>query len=148
VNETNLNLDQAKKQAEERLKSIEPQVPVDFHFSWRKINFTGLVDKDEQGTVLRLCGDLCPVPFTSESKAERQHLMSLLRWSDHGNRIRFASSESKRFLLLAETHFEEPLTAGSIMTAVAAFLLRLRPYFHLARNLERAAASAAGQPAR
>jgi hypothetical protein len=69
--------------------------------------------------------------------------MSLLRWSDHGDRIRFTSSEAKRFLLLAETPIDGPLNAGSIMANITTFLIRLRPYFHLARNLERATDSAA-----
>ncbi len=135
MTEQGLKLGDVLAEAKSRLSELQPDLPASFRFLWMNVPFTARVEQGETELSLHLCADLCPLPFTSESRAERRRLLALAEWGAENGRVRIRLSETKRLLLLGETGISDTgeLTGVKILAAAAAFLLRLKPYLEVVR---------------
>ena len=136
------NFDELLQTARSGLASVTPAPPIDFRFVWHHMGYVARVDKTDKGLRLRLVGDLGPVPFSAESPEARGRLLELARWSTRSAGCRFAVSPRHRLNLLGELPVAEPLTGASILSAAVRFLVDVKPYVALAREVRDGAGAA------
>lgn len=136
------DFDQLLETARSGLASAMRAPPINFRFVWHHMGCVARVDKTDKGLRLRLVGDLGPVPFSAESPETRGRLLELARWSTRSAGCRFAVSPRRRLNLLGELPVGEPLTGAAILSAAVRFLVDVKPYVALAREVRDGIAAA------
>lgn len=107
-----------------------------FDFCYRNIRFAARYQEGETGQdgetggMLKLVGDVGPLPFTAESPAARAglghivvHVNDLL-----GSTFRFANS---RIVLHTKVEVAKPVNATNVISAVSSVLIPASPYLDL-----------------
>jgi hypothetical protein len=119
------------------LRARESGVPLAFRFAFRGFDFDVLVSSGDSGPV-QLKAALGLLPFTAESVAGRQVAQSLIALAGNLNRGRLTLSERGEITIESSAVPPEPRTPISIMAAVAAMLLEVKPHLELLAEFLRA----------
>ncbi|MGE5505799.1 MAG: hypothetical protein ACM31L_15370 [Actinomycetota bacterium] len=103
---------------------------ITFDFAYRGIRFGGRYDDSVGSGRLKVAGDLGPLPFSAESPHARAGLACIVERATEaiGPVLRIVQG---RILVGAEHSVELPVTAISLVTAVAQVLLPVSPYLDL-----------------
>ncbi|MGE5475025.1 MAG: hypothetical protein ACM3Q1_00065 [Bacteroidales bacterium] len=109
---------------------VAPDGTIQFDFTYRNIRFACRYQNGEDGGLLRLAGDVGPLPYTAESPAARSGLGTIVVDANDllGPTFRFSGG---RILLMAGCPVAKPLTASNIVAAAATILLPATPYLDL-----------------
>jgi hypothetical protein len=105
--------------------------PIRFTFDYRQVRFTCNCDDREDGTIaVKLVARLGIVPFTAESAAARSAVQTI---ADSARRdLNGGVSISEGYVVAQfQTSLAKPISATSIISAVAITLIRLNPYLGL-----------------
>lgn len=101
-----------------------------FDFCYRNIRFAARYQESDEGGMLKLVGDVGPLPFTAESPAARAGLGHIVVHANDllGSMFRFADS---RIVLSTKAEVAKPLTATNVISAVSSVLIPATPYLDL-----------------
>ncbi|MBC7953566.1 MAG: hypothetical protein H7Z12_17330 [Rhodospirillaceae bacterium] len=101
-----------------------------FDFSYRNIRFAARYQEGESGGVLKLVGDVGPLPFTAESPAARTGLGHIVVHANDllGSMFRFADS---RIVLTSKVDVAKPVNATNVIAAVSSVLIPAAAYLDL-----------------
>lgn len=101
-----------------------------FHFRYRGLGYSARFCDDGKAAMLDLSARLGPIPFSAESLAQRQALSSALKAvnADLGPVL---SAQQGHIALATRLALPVPVTAVGLLSALAQFFLRLRPYLDL-----------------
>ncbi|CUW37284.1 conserved protein of unknown function [Magnetospirillum sp. XM-1] len=105
--------------------------PVAFDFGFRFVRFAGRLEQAGSSVLLKLVGDLGPMPFSAESPAARAGLARIV---DAGNAVLGGGSfriNQGRILLGGELSVPTPVSAVRLVSAVIRFLAPAVPYMEL-----------------
>jgi hypothetical protein len=80
---------------------------------------------------MRFHANLGHIPFTSESRSNREHVVSIVNVAGTmlGGKVKV--SPEQRILLVDEFWFDEPLTPNLLLTKTVQLLIRAKPYLML-----------------
>lgn len=108
---------------------LPPGGIIQFDFSYRHIRFACRY-QDSDGGILRLAGDVGPLPYTAESPAARAGLGQIVVEANDllGPTFRFSQG---RILLIAGEPVARPLIATHVVAAAATILIPATPYLDL-----------------
>lgn len=95
-----------------------------FTFTYHQIPFQGHCRNDAGGATLSLGGDLAYMPFTAEARDVRLALQRMVRDPAHPG-LRLAQHRLIR--IEASGAVESPVTPMTLLTAVVALILGMRP---------------------
>lgn len=104
--------------------------PIQFDFTYRDIRFAGRYEEGDKLARLKLVGDAGPLPFTAESPAARAGLARIVEAANEALGPVFRIVQG-RILLGTELSVPTPVTATSLVGAVAELLLPAAPYLEL-----------------
>lgn len=110
---------------------LSPGGVIQFDFTWHQIRFTCRYHEGETGGgILRIAGDVGPLPYTAESPAARAGLAQIAIEANDvlGPTFRFSQG---RILMIAAEPVQPPLTATHVVAAAATILLPATPYLEL-----------------
>lgn len=105
--------------------------PVAFDFGFRFIRFVARLEQSGTTALLKLVGDMGPMPFSAESPAARSGLARIV---EAGNSVLGAGTfriNQGRILLGGETSVSTPVAAVGLVSAVTRFLAPAIPYMEL-----------------
>ncbi|HLO76134.1 MAG TPA: hypothetical protein VK196_06740 [Magnetospirillum sp.] len=103
---------------------------IQFDFTYRQIRFACRYQHDDAGGILRLAGDVGPLPFTAESPAARAGLGQIVLEANDVLGTTFRLSQS-RILVAGAAPVAQPLTATNVVAAAATILVPVAPYLDL-----------------
>lgn len=111
---------------------LSPGSSMKFDFNFRFIRFAALVELP-LGTdhcVLKLAGDVGPLPYTAESPSARDGLKTIVNSANQslGGRFKLAGG---RVMLGGETQLDMALHATALVSAIAKMLIPAIPYLEL-----------------
>lgn len=109
---------------------VSPGGIIQFDFAWRHIRFVCCYQEGEDGGMLRLDGDVGPLPFTAESPAARAGLGQIVAAANDVLGSTFHLSQG-RILLAAGEKVQRPLTATHVVAAASSILIPVLPYLDL-----------------
>lgn len=115
---------------------VTPGGTMQFDFCYRNIRFAARYQEGETredgetGGVLKLVGDVGPLPFTAESPAARAGLGHIVVHANDllGPMFRFANN---RIVLSTKVEVAKPLTATNVISAVSRVLIPAGAYLDL-----------------
>lgn len=104
--------------------------PIAFDFIFRDIRFAGRYEQNGEDALLKLRGDAGPMPFTAEAGAARFGLARIVEAACDllGPMFRI---DQGRILIRTERAIKAPVTACTLVAAVAEALLPAAPYLEL-----------------
>lgn len=105
--------------------------PVAFDFGFRFVRFVARLEQSGPAALLKLVGDMGPMPFSAESPAARSGLARIV---ESGNSVLGAGTfriNQGRILLGGETSVTTPVAAVGLVSAVTRFLAPAIPYMEL-----------------
>ncbi len=114
--------------------------PIQFDFAYRGLRFACRCDQHAGGAVLKLVGDAGAMPFSAESPDARAAVQAIV---DHANATLPSAPGPAlrltrgRILLGTERELPSPLTAVSLVAAVARCLVPAQPYLALLAEVVR-----------
>jgi hypothetical protein len=101
-----------------------------FRFRYRDTAFTVRCKSDRERAEARISATLGTLPFTAEAAQRRQYLTQIVQGAtDHLGPI--ITQSRGRILLEAGIDLPAPVTAVGLVTALAGFLVPLKPYLGL-----------------
>lgn len=109
---------------------VQPGGIIQFDFRWRQIHFTCRYQEGGDGGMLRIAGDVGPLPFTAESPAARAGLNHIVADANDLLGPTFRLSQG-RILFVAAEPVQRPLTATHVVAAAAVMLIPAAPYLDL-----------------
>lgn len=135
--------------ADQALEGELPQLPADFGFRWAGIDFNAMLESVPEGSGemahgthanaafyrLTLESPLGHIPYSAEDLAARRGIRELLSAPVREIGTRFEVSRQGKVAMVATTDFPAPLSADSLMQALAISLLHLRPALTRLRGL-------------
>lgn len=103
---------------------------IQFDFTWRQIRFTCRYQDEAERGILRVAGDVGPLPYTAESPAARAGLSHIVNEANDvlGPTFRFSQG---RMLMVAGEPVQRPVTATHVVATAATILLPATPYLDL-----------------
>ncbi|MBC7906313.1 MAG: hypothetical protein H7Y60_06135 [Rhodospirillaceae bacterium] len=105
---------------------------IQFDFSYRDIRFAARYQENDSATggLLKLVGDVGPLPFTAESPAARVGLGYIMVHANDllGSMFRFIDS---RIVLSTKVEVARPVTATNVISAVSSVLIPAAAYLDL-----------------
>lgn len=107
-------------------------LPAEFTFAWMGIRFHAVIeDAGDEGALIRLAGDLGPVPYSVEDRERRARWTKLcaLEISDNGQ---FGITPDLRFQFNYQIRLTNPLSPISILGQTTALLAHAKPYLDIA----------------
>jgi len=111
--------------------------PVEFAFTYVGVRFacrSELIDSD--AAVLRLAGDVGPLPFSAESRRGRAAIQAIV--DEAGNTLGPLFKLTRgRIMVGGDRPLAAPITAAVLVTAVASFMLPIRPYLDILAEVVR-----------
>lgn len=104
--------------------------PTDFSFVYRGIPFTGHRDDTSEDGVLRLVGDIGPLPYSAEAPVARVGISAIVMHANNllGTRFRV---HDQRILVFGSITAKGRPSANRMVSVAAAFLIPLSPYLEL-----------------
>ncbi len=114
--------------------------PIQFDFAYRGVRFACRCEQHDGGTLLKLVGDAGALPYTAESPEARAAVQAIV---DHANATLPSAPGPAlrltrgRILLGTERELPSPLTAVSLVAAVARCLVPAQPYLALLAEVVR-----------
>jgi hypothetical protein len=105
--------------------------PVAFDFGFRFVRFAARLERQGDGALLRLVGDLGPMPYSAESPAARSGLARIV---ESGNSVLGAGTfrvVQGRILLGGEGPVPCPVAAVGLVSAITRLLAPAIPYMEL-----------------
>lgn len=108
------------------LSRLEPRPPLKFSFIWRGRPFSARLEPADNGTRLKLRGDLGVVPFSAENADGRRGLISLANGNLDDPVARFHIAGDHRFYLLGEVDIPGNPTAAAIFGWTTWLALQLK----------------------
>jgi hypothetical protein len=111
--------------------------PVEFAFTFAGVRFACRSEKiDDKNAVLRVAGDLGPLPFSAESPAARLAVLTIVEDANAalGTLLKLTHG---RIMVGGDRPLSAPITAATMVTAIATFMLPIRPYLELLSEVVR-----------
>lgn len=133
--EAPLDLIKVMEEAKATLARAAPKPPLSFRFRWQGQQYVGRIERGGGGLVIKLLGDVGPLPYSAENQKRRQGWISLANWRGGETEYRFGVTARRRLTLLAQRPIGEPLSVVSIMAELTKMLVTTRPYLTLAEEL-------------
>ncbi len=109
---------------------VDPGGLIQFDFAYQNIRFAVRYAEGETDGILKIVGDVGPLPFSAEAPAARAGLVQIVLAANDVLESRFRLVDG-RILLGAETNIDRPVTATKLIAAVAAALITAQPYLDL-----------------
>ena len=135
ASEAPFDLLKVMEEAKARLERAAPKPPLSFRFRWQGQQYAGRIERVDDGLILKLLGDIGPVPYSAENPRRRESWISLAHWRGRESEYRFIVTPRRRLTLLAHRPIAEPLSVTSIMGELTRMLLSVRPYLTLAEEM-------------
>lgn len=136
MSQTGGNLESLLQEGTDKLVWSMPKLPILFRFDWEQIQFSGRLNKLDDGHRLLLLGDLGPLPFTAEQPQYRERLLQLLAWDAKGERIKFVLEPTRhRIYLMIDDLLDQKITGQYLVSSTITSLLHARPFIELAREV-------------
>jgi hypothetical protein len=116
------------------------QAPIQFDFAYRGIRFACRCEQQDGGAMLKLVGDAGAMPFSAESSEARMAVQAIVEHANGtlaaapGPAIRLTHG---RILLGTERLLPMPITAVSLVAAIARFVVPALPYLTLLAEVVR-----------
>ena len=129
-----LDLIKVMEGAKETLARAAPKPPLGFRFRWQEQQYVGRIERGDGGLILKLLGDIGPLPYSAENRKRRESWISLANWRSGETEYRFGVTARRRLTLLAQRPIDEPLSVISIMAELTKMLMAVRPYLTLAEE--------------
>jgi len=104
---------------------------IQFDFAFRHIRFVAHYQETDGKGVLKLVGDLGPLPFTAESPAARAGLGHIVVDANDALGSTFRFADNRIALQVDDIPVPRPVTATHIIAAIAAILVPTTPYLDL-----------------
>lgn len=134
--ETSRNLQALLQEGSDKLVWSMPKLPILFRFNWEQIQFSGRLNKVDNGHRLLLLGDLGPLPFTAERPNFRERLLNLLAWEAKGERVKFVLEPVRhRIYLMIDDILGEEFSGPDLVSSTIRSLLHAKPFIELAKEV-------------
>ena len=101
-----------------------PSGQIVFRFVYLDVPFTGRVEGRGNGAVLRLTGDLGPLPFTVEAAQRRCRALRTLAAVTRDTKLDWRLSDKQAIAVAGEIELPRPLTPSAMVAGVVGLLLR------------------------
>jgi hypothetical protein len=109
---------------------VDPGGVIQFTFIYADICFAARYEAGDEAGRLKVVGDVGPLPFSAESPQARAGLMQIVTAAtDHLGPV--LHRLHGRISLIHESRVEHPVTAISLISAIARIVLPARPYLDL-----------------
>jgi hypothetical protein len=108
-----------------------PASGIVFRFAYLDVPFTGRVERRGDGAVLRLSGDLGPLPFTIEAAQCRRRALRTLAAATRNTALDWHVSEKQGITVRGEIDLPRPLTPAAMVGGAVGLLLRGGRYLDL-----------------
>lgn len=116
------------------LRNRDDRADVACSFRYRSVAFEVSIRPHEDGAV-RILATLGRLPFTAESRQNRQAVMQVLKRAGNPPRGRIALEQGNRIIFNAETNAPSPYTPVNILATITAIVLGLKPHLELLDDL-------------
>lgn len=127
-------LDETIIQARAALSGARIRPPLEFRFVWRRVPHYAMVVELDGSPALHLTAELTSIPFTAESRPNRQWLSALLAFGGHTECGGYVGGPGARLLFEQSIPLPEDLAGSELVARIAGMLLRAWPFYRLARN--------------
>jgi hypothetical protein len=103
---------------------LEPQPgDIAFRFAYLDVPFSGHVERRGDGAVLRLTGDLGPLPFTIEAAQRRRRALRTIAAAMRDTGLDWQVSEKQAIAVNGEVELARPLTPSAMIAGAVTLLL-------------------------
>ena len=109
----------------------EPVHGIVFRFTYLDIPFTGEVERNANGAVLRLSGAIGPMPFTIEAPRRRQRALRALAAASVDTALDWCLSPTQELTVSGKIDVPRPMTPAAMVTGAVRLLLASGGYLGL-----------------
>ena len=108
----------------DRGAALAPAQGVQFSFAWRDVPFSSTIESHGEEAVLRVSGDLGPMPFTVEAAHRRQRALRTLaaacRWTDLAWRL----TPAHQIVVEGKARLAQPVSPAAMIAGAVGILAR------------------------
>ncbi|MBI4969176.1 MAG: hypothetical protein HZC25_13755 [Rhodospirillales bacterium] len=118
-----------------RVIQRERQGPVRFQFDYKGMTFDGVLDDRPDSAQLTLSLDFGPLPFSAKSPQARFNLARVMEVAKEKVGSDLSLSKDEEILFSRTVNLEPPVSAASLVTAIATAILPAEPFLELVATL-------------
>jgi len=108
--------------------TVAPTNEIVFRFAYLDVPFAGRVERRGVGAVLRLTGDLGPLPFTAQAAERRRRALWTIAAACRETELDWSVSEKQAIAVAGEIELARPLTPAAMVSGAIALLLQGERY--------------------